>query len=182
MNRSSRAIPVPASGAEVAFREFWRVAGLLKRAMEPRFAQFGISPAQWAILRALHRSETSGAQPPRVTDLSRQLFIRPPSVTGVVNRLERMRMVTKIASRGDQRFRRVRLTDSGRQLVNRVLAGHPAWIKRLMMGLSRREQATLSALLGKLSTHLESAGEHSAWMPEVNAAQSVDGAVRRSAS
>jgi DNA-binding MarR family transcriptional regulator len=150
--------------------------------MEPRFAQFGISPAQWAILRTIHRSESSGAQPPRVTDLSQQLLLRPPSVTGVVNRLERMRMVAKIASRGDLRFRRVRLTESGRQLVNRVLAGHASWVKGLMIGLSRREQVTLSALLSKLSAHLESAGEHSGWMPEINAAQTVAGSLRRSAS
>ena len=91
-------------------------------------------------------------------------------------------MVTKIVSRGDQRFRRVRLTPSGRHLVNRVLVDHGAWIKSLMMGLSQRDQETLHSLLIKLSKHLESAREQSEWLPENHNLPMVDAAARRRAS
>jgi len=151
--------------AEVAFRGFWRAAGLLKRLMEPRFARFGISPAQWGVLRSLHRGEHSGNPPPRLTDLSAQLMLRPPSVSGVVDRLERMKLVTKapLSSDDDQRFRRVQLTHDGRRLVQRVLTGHGEWIGRLMAGLTHAEQVEFSDLLEKLTGHLEALPERSDW-------------------
>src|SRR5436190_13908372 len=149
--------------AEAAFRGFWRAAGLLKRLMEPRFARFGISPAQWGVLRALHRGEHSSHPPPRLTDLSSQLMLRPPSVSGVVDRLERMKLVSKapLSTDDDQRFRRVQLTDDGRRLVRRVLAGHGEWIGHLMAGLTQAEQLEFSGMLEKLAGHLEELPEHS---------------------
>lgn len=151
--------------AEVAFRGFWRIAGLLKRLMEPRFARFGISPAQWGVLRLLHRGEHSGNPPPRLTDLSSQLILRPPSVSGLVDRLERMRLVSKASSSSDddQRFRRVQLTDDGRHLVQRVLTGHGEWISHLMAGLTQPEQIEFSRMLENLGSHLEDLPDRSEW-------------------
>src|SRR5690242_17939380 len=75
---------------ERAFRDLVRTIGLLERVMQPQFARFGISGSQWAALRALHRAEQEGHEGLRITDLSDRLLIRPPSVTGVIDRLERI--------------------------------------------------------------------------------------------
>src|SRR5438270_5216932 len=87
--------------AEGAFRELIRVIGLVERVMQPYFARFGISGSQWGVLRQLHRAEEDGAPGLRLTDLSERLLIRPPSVTGVVDRLERAGLVVRDGSRTD---------------------------------------------------------------------------------
>ena len=136
------------------FRELIRILGLLERQMNPYFARFGISGAQWGVLRNLHRAEQEGLAGFRLTDLSERLLVRPPSVTGVVDRLERVGLVQRDSVSSDLRAKRVSLTPQGRALVERVLAGHANQIAYVMGGLSAREQADLGRLLYKLRLHL----------------------------
>src|SRR5437868_1116668 len=86
---------------ENAFREMIRTFGLAERIMQPYFARFGISGAQWGVLRNLHRAEQEGLPGMRLTDLGERLLIRPPSVTGVVDRLERAQLVVRKGSPTD---------------------------------------------------------------------------------
>src|SRR5438309_8825061 len=101
---------------ENAFRELIRTFGLVERVMQPYFAQFGISGSQWGVLRNLHRAEQDGVPGLRLTDLSDRLLIRPPSVTGVVDRLERGGLVVRDGSPFDMRAKQVALTAKGREL------------------------------------------------------------------
>src|SRR6516162_7475236 len=96
---------VPASHrpTDNAFRELIRVFGLAERVMQPYFAQFGISGAQWGVLRNLHRAEQEGRAGLRLTDLGERLLIRPASVTGVIDRLEKAGLVTRDGVPGDLR-------------------------------------------------------------------------------
>src|ERR1051325_11096349 len=77
------------TAAEQSFRQLIRTYGLLERIMQPYFARFGISGAQWGVLRNLHRAEQEGQPGLRLTDLSRRMLIQPPSVTGIADRLEK---------------------------------------------------------------------------------------------
>jgi DNA-binding MarR family transcriptional regulator len=141
--------------AENPIRELIQVFGLVERVMQPYFARFGISGAQWGVLRQLHRAAQEGRPGLRITELGERLLVRPPSVTGIVDRLERAGLVARDTDAADQRARRVRLTDRGRELLDAILAGHPAQIARLLGGLSAAEQAQLHQLLHKLGRHLE---------------------------
>src|SRR6516162_5894518 len=102
--------------AEGTFRELIRTLGLLERVMQAYFARFGISGSQWGVLRNLHRAEGEGLPGLRLTDLSERLLVRPPSVTGAVDRLERAGLVTRGGSATDHRAKLVRLTPKGRNL------------------------------------------------------------------
>src|SRR5713101_9551992 len=84
-------------------REFIRVEGLVERVMQHYFARFGISGSQWGLLRTLHRAEQEGHTRLRLTDLSDRLLIRPPSVTGAVDRLERAGLVARDSASLDHR-------------------------------------------------------------------------------
>jgi len=143
---------------ELAFRAFVRATGLFRNRMDPYFARFGISGAQWGVLRQLHRAEAEGIRGLGLTDLGRRLLVRPPSVTSVVDRLERERLVARSVADGDQRAKKVSLTPAGRQLVRRVLEYHPSQMRTILAGLTQSEQRTLNSLMGKLSEHLESLG------------------------
>jgi DNA-binding MarR family transcriptional regulator len=140
---------------EAAFIALLRTCGLIRRTQQPFFARFGISPSQWAVLRLLHRAAADGVGGLRLTDLSDRLLIRPPSVTGVVDRLQRQSLVARTTLSGDQRARQVKLTRAGRELVERVLEEHVGRIKNVLTALSVAEQNQLQQLLDRLSSHLE---------------------------
>jgi len=141
--------------AESAFRKLLRTIGLIERVMQPHFARFGITGAQWGVLRNLHRAELEGHGALRLTDLSERLLIRPPSVTGVVDRLERAGLVSRGGSPTDLRAKQVALTPRGRQVVERALTAHAARVESVMGALTAPEQAELHRLLGRLEGHLE---------------------------
>src|SRR6266849_311717 len=114
--------PAPPNGSarpstENAFRELIRTYGLDERVMQPHFARFGITPSQWGVLRNLHRAEQDGLPSLRLSDLGERLLIRPPSVTGLVDRLERAKLVQRDGSPTDLRTKHVGLTKAGRRLV-----------------------------------------------------------------
>src|ERR1700731_4431170 len=94
---------------EGAWRELLRVFGMFERIMHPYFARFGISGSQWGVLRTLHRAEQTNLTGLRLTDLSERLLIRPPSVTGVVDRLERAGLVERTGSPTDLRAKQIGL-------------------------------------------------------------------------
>ncbi|HEY7090962.1 MAG TPA: MarR family transcriptional regulator [Tepidisphaeraceae bacterium] len=146
--------------AEPAFRSLIRTLGLLKRVMEPYFAKHGISGSQWAVLRNLNRAEEEGISGLRPGELSDRLLVRPPSVTGVIDRLQRMRLVTRQASDSDQRAKVVGLTDPGRRLVARVREGHAERVQDVLAGLSAAERRELDRLLTRLGDHLEELANH----------------------
>lgn len=132
-----------------------RVAGLLDRIMQPYFGRFGISRSQWACLRVLHRAEMEGLRGLRPVDLGRRLLVRPPSVTGLIERLRRSGYVESCPSCADLRGKEVHLSTSGRELVERILQGHGRQIAFVMGGLDAAEQQKLCVLLQRLAAHLE---------------------------
>jgi DNA-binding MarR family transcriptional regulator len=140
--------------AEVAFRSLIRTFGMLERVMLPHFARLGVSASQWGVLRTLHRAESNGNGGLRLTDLSERLLVRPPSVTGVVARLERDGLVTRDPSLTDQRAKTVSLTAAGRQLMRRVLDAHGEQVSKVMGGLGSEGCRQLQELLERLEWHL----------------------------
>src|SRR5437764_7149823 len=125
------------------FRELLRTYGLVERVMQPYFGRFGITGSQWGVLRNLHRAEQEGRAGLRLTALSERLLIRPPSVTGAVDRLERAGLAAREGDPTDQRAKCVRLTAAGRALVQNVLEAHEQQIEAVLGGLPATDQAQL---------------------------------------
>jgi DNA-binding MarR family transcriptional regulator len=137
------------------FQSLLRVFGLIRRVMEPYFATFGISGSQWAVLIVLHRAKKEGLSSLWLKDIGDRLLIRPPSVTGVVDRLHRLGLVMRETSPTDSRAKQVNLTPAGSELVERILKGHKAKTDGLLGGLTTSEQNQLRQLLDRMSVHLE---------------------------
>ena len=117
---------------ETAVRALVRTFGLLERVQQPYWSKFGISGSQWGVLRALHRAELERPGGLRLTDLSQRLLVRPPSVTGVIDRLQRVGLVLRGASSGDLRTKPVSLTPRGK-----VNAGGARALHLLLQGVAK---------------------------------------------
>ncbi len=142
--------------AETGFRALIRIHGLLDRVMQPYFGRFGLSRSQWGVLRTLHRAELDRFAGLRLVDLCDTLLVRPPSVTGLIDRLQRLGYVVRLTSTRDLRGKEVRLTLSGRSLVERILKCHGSQIRSVMAGLDTTQLVQFRFLLERLATHLES--------------------------
>ncbi len=168
--------PAAAAPSQELFRSLLRTLGQLRQAMEPHFAPFGISGPQWGALRALQRASEEGYKALRLSELAGRLLIRPPSVTAVVDRLERRGLVKRGLSQSDMRVRTVSLTDDGRELIEKVQVGHPQRVAMIFSGLSPAEQQAMLQGLKKLQDHLDHVvegqaiagpkGPSGAWMKE----------------
>jgi DNA-binding MarR family transcriptional regulator len=153
--RSKLSQPAPLRPTESAFRELIRTLGLLERVQHTYFAQFGLSGSQWGVLRNLQRAEQEGLPGLRLTDLSDRLLIRPPSATGVVDRLERAGLVVRVGSATDLRAKQVALTDKGRKLVERVLDVHGKQIDSVLGAFGDAELTEFHRHLSRFRQHLE---------------------------
>src|SRR5262249_52404285 len=98
----------------------------------------------------------------RLTELSDRLLIRPPSVTGLVDRLTRAGLVARHGSPTDLRAKQISLTPVGRRLVERVLTDHESQINSVLAGLSSADQTELHRLLVSWRKHLEGLLENEA--------------------
>ena len=139
---------------ENAFRALVRTYGLFRNEMEGHFARHGLSGAQWGVLRTLHRSEKEGVPGLTPGELSRRMFVKAPSITGVIDRLERQGFVERLPSSRDLRSKQVTLTAEGRAFLLKVLKHHPAQMEKVLAPLSMTERRQLETLLSKIETHL----------------------------
>lgn len=145
-------IPIPPdTPAEETFRAFLRAYGRFRLRMESYFAPFGISGAQWGALRQLHRAEITGEEALHLNDLGRRLLVRPPSVSMLVERLQRAGLVRRMPSETDRRAKKLQLTATGRRLVQRIHRVHLRQIESVLSGLSANERQTLRRLLDRFA-------------------------------
>jgi DNA-binding MarR family transcriptional regulator len=149
-----KSVSVSPAVSEAVLHSFLRAWGLLRQAQDPYFARFGISASQWGILRVLQRAELKGETELPLKEVGARLLIQPPSVTGVVDRLERLGFVKRSPSKTDLRVRHLSLTPQGRDRMAQVLGGHAERIQLLFAGLQPQEQETMLSLLRRLEAHL----------------------------
>ncbi len=142
--------------AQTAFGHVLRAFGLIHRVMRPYFQQYGLSQAQWAILRTLHRAqEEEGLKNGlRMGELGQRLLVQPPSVTTLVRRLVKAGLVAQSAAPNDRRGFELRLTPKGESLVSRVLLAHQDQIRSVMGGLGDEELPAFCQYLERVNTHL----------------------------
>jgi homoprotocatechuate degradation regulator HpaR len=76
----------------------------------PLLLAHGLTEQQWRVIRVL---EEYGAL--EFNELSRIAWIQPPSLTGMLSRLERKSLVRRSRSQADQRRLHVALTPAGRR-------------------------------------------------------------------
>ena len=90
-----------------------------------------------------------------MADIGQRLWIRPPSVTGVVDRLERQGLLKRSVSASDLRTKEVSLTPDGEGLVQRIMSVRHEHVRSLMSGFGAKERNTLVMLLNRLADRLD---------------------------
>lgn len=73
--------------------------------------QYGLTGPQSLVLRLLIKKGALSS-----ADLSRQMYVTPSNITGIIDRLEKKELVERIRKQGDRRVALITLTQSGHKL------------------------------------------------------------------
>jgi len=122
-----------------------RLAQALDDELRPVFAAAGLSDGEFDVLAALRRSGAPYELTPG--ELGRSTMVTSGAVTKRVDRLRAAGLVTRTVAGEDARSRRVRLTEEGLALIDRLFPEHMANERRLVSGLNDLERTRLAALL-----------------------------------
>lgn len=146
------------AGGQNETRTAWlaliRVDGLIRRVSEPHFARYGLSSAQWGVLRSLLRLEERGLPEPRMHELGAALLVQPPSLSATLDRMVRAGLVVRKVDPEDQRSRLISMTGAARELMKHAVPDHLEWVEGMLAGLTPVERGRLGRLLDKLSVHM----------------------------
>ena len=130
-----------------------RLARRLDLARGSAFSEQGLEGWAFDVLSALRRAgdpyELSPGQ------LVQQTLVTSGTMTNRVDRLERRGLVERRPDPGDRRGVHVRLTDTGREVVDRAMAELITQEKSMLSHLSTADQRLLAGLLRRMLAPLE---------------------------
>ena len=89
-------------------------ASILYKISYKFFKKFDLSDAQFNVIMQLSYAEESSLSQ---VELSRRLVVNKTDMTGIIDRLEKAKMVERVAHATDRRVNNIRLTEKGRNLV-----------------------------------------------------------------
>ena len=120
----------------------------LEKAAYRIFLPIDLTPAQFNVLN-LVSDQPEGV---KLTDLANLLLVDRSNVTGLVKRLKARGFLLEVATPGDLRQRRIRLSGKGREMWERAVVLYRRNLRRLEHGLSDGEKNRTDAVLLRLQT------------------------------
>ncbi|MEJ3404799.1 MarR family transcriptional regulator [Rathayibacter sp. YIM 133350] len=144
-----------------AYFSLIEVSSLLRHAVEQQLRDAGdLSYVQFQLLGRLGNAH-SGSH--RMTDLADGVVYSRSGLTYQAQLLEQRGLVTRAPSLDDERSTTVTITQEGRDLLAKVLAGHIAVLHDLLLApLTSADVDALADVLGRLRDHMRSAPPRSA--------------------
>lgn len=118
----------------------------LKYDLNQALIQKGVTVQQWAVIQQVdQRKETT------VAELSFQLGMDKPTVSGIVKRLEGKLLLKKQPNPSDQRSSLLLLTEAGEAVLKECQKISEEILEESLSILSTKEQETLNRLLTKIN-------------------------------
>ncbi|MEY9892881.1 DNA-binding MarR family transcriptional regulator [Catenulispora sp. MAP5-51] len=144
-----------------AYFALMEVSSLLQYAVDEHLRADGdLSYVQFEILARLVDAPEGRL---RMTDLADGVVYSRSGLTYQAGLLDKRGLITRSPSPDDERSVIVTVTDAGRALVLRVLPEHADQVRRLLFDpMSGEELTALSAILGRVRTHMRAAPPRSA--------------------
>jgi DNA-binding MarR family transcriptional regulator len=135
------------------FRAFVGALHLHRRLMMRELAGHGVHPGQAICLRLL---ATNNGITQR--DLAEAMSVARPTVTKMLNSMEKAGLVRRRPDADDQRLTHVELTTAGRDMERKMGAAAAAYINATIGTMPEPDRRTLAHLLEQLGASIERAG------------------------
>jgi MarR family transcriptional regulator, multiple antibiotic resistance protein MarR len=128
------------------------IGGLLGRvrieigaALDAELAPLDITAAQFAILKSIAHEEAGSA-----SGLCKDISYDPGAMTRMLDRLERRRLVRRVAHPNDRRASNLELTAEGKAVYPKLRASAMKVLNRLLSGFTQKEAGQLERLLQRM--------------------------------
>ena len=125
----------------------------LKACCLERNKSYVITPPQWGVLSLLQESDGI-----TIGTVSQKRGFDPPTITGIVKRLEANGLVERVHDREDRRQVKLYLTDEGRDIMQFLPSAAKSFYEIMVQGFSEAEQHGLVIKLQQLIANLSSIG------------------------
>ncbi|MBI1842137.1 MAG: MarR family transcriptional regulator [Verrucomicrobia bacterium] len=134
-----------------AFVEVLRSSESLWNASRIFLARWDLSPSQFNLMKLLYDSPDGLTQ----SEVGRQLIMHRSNVTGLTDRLEARRIVTREDQAGDRRVYRLTLTQEGNELMRSVLPRYYYVAEELWSGMGKTKARQLAVEMSALAANAE---------------------------
>jgi len=127
-----------------------RVRRGLRREFDNKFTHKDITPAQYDLISRLWRKDGL-----YMTELSKGIYKDGPTVTGLVDRLEKKKLLVRKKDNKDRRAIRIFLTKKGKDLKGELSKLADEILKKAIRDIAPHEMDKLKILLNTIGTNLE---------------------------
>ena len=135
------------------FFRLYQCANMMHKTGTRAVESEGVTTQQWAVLGALSRPQASGGM--SVGDLAAFLMVSRQNLSGVVTRLETLGYLEKVKDQRDGRARRIRLTQAGEALWQRLTPMIHGYYGEALGGFSFDDRVDLLHRLNGLLANLK---------------------------
>ncbi len=118
---------------------------IIKRKGRDILADFPITPPQFSALIWLERDGDM-----TIGELSQKMFIACSTMTDLIDRMEKNKLVTRIRDDRDRRVVRVHLLEYGRGIIQEVLSARQAYLSRVLDEFNQKQALEIEHALSML--------------------------------
>jgi len=134
-----------------AFLWLLRTATDTLAAFECFLKHFGMSQGKFTVLMLLNRNPEQGVNPSELAD---RAGVTRATMTGLLEGLEREKLISRHGDRSDRRRAVVRMTAAARAFMDNLLPDYYTRVHELMNDLSEEEKLELTRLLHKIGSRI----------------------------
>ena len=122
----------------------------LRRKYDSQLKDFGLTPCQFEVLMILWEEEGI-----LLSELGRRVSRDGPTITGVVDRMEKKLLVKRKRDSHDRRAVRLVLTSKSKGMKEQLSATKKRILENIAKNLSHKEIASLESVLVKMMKNME---------------------------
>jgi DNA-binding MarR family transcriptional regulator len=138
--------------AVTAFLTLLRVATELSQALDGFLARHGLLQGRWWVLILLMREATFESSP---SALAQKAGVTRATMTGLLDGLERDRLVQRVFGAADRRRVTVRLLPAGQAVLDAVMPDYYRRVRALMSTLDAAHRTSLLSMLGLVQAEID---------------------------
>lgn len=127
-----------------------RAYNAIRKRIEEDIKTLGLNPTEFAVLELIY---SRGDQP--IQKIGEKVLIASSSITYVVDKLEKKKLLKRKPSPDDRRVTYASITEMGIALMDEIFPRHKAAIKEIFAGLDADEKENMIEQLKKLGYHAE---------------------------
>ncbi|MBD8004353.1 MarR family winged helix-turn-helix transcriptional regulator [Bacillus norwichensis] len=127
-----------------------RALNAIKKSVEEEIKSLGLNPTEFAVLEMIY---SKGEQP--IQKIGEKVLIASSSMTYVVDKLEKKKLIQRKACPEDRRITYATITQAGTDLLDAVFPEHKLALKEICAGLTTEEKKVMIKQLKKLGQYAQ---------------------------